>query len=402
MVITNSRSKSPFTERLKKRCITLCLFVVLVGVSSVLLPVDANNAAPPRSLNEIMAEVGAIMVDLYPLIVAQRAYTKEETVQFEQSLTRLSALFKESEPLITDKPDGYQVSYEFVSEYLKVLKTLLATRHIDYARGHLYALGEVCASCHTQDTTLRTLFGSLTRADFPSDYAFAELNYITREYDEAIEYYEKFLNSPGRRTELEIIQPLQRIITIYTQVENQPDKSIDTLKKYLSHPQHTKETRAELKNWINGLEELQKSGVAKRAPLTFEALQRYVEKYLGDVDKLSLQIESNAQEEVWRVWLRGQLYHYLNTRATQAEIPMLLYWLSVIDRSIAYNFFFSLAELYLKQCVLNYPQHPYAQRCFEEFKHYIGHTYSQQGFQIPPGIQKELEQMNKALSNASS
>ena len=77
---------------------------------------------------------------------------------------------------------------------------------------------------------------------------------------------------------------------------------------------------------------------------------------------------------------------------------MLLYWLAVVDRSIAYNFYFSLADLYLKQCVLKYPSHPYARHCFNEYGLYVDHMYVQQGEKIPPGIQQELRQMQNALS----
>jgi hypothetical protein len=71
----------------------------------------------------------------------------------------------------------------------------------------------------------------------------------------------------------------------------------------------------------------------------------------------------------------------------------------VIDRSIAYNFYFSLADLYLKQCVLKYPEHSYAQRCFDEYENYVDYNYVQYGEKIPPGIQQELIQMRKALQD---
>ena len=116
---------------------------------------------------------------------------------------------------------------------------------------------------------------------------------------------------------------------------------------------------------------------------------------------ISLNTQSTAQEEVTRVWLRGQLYHYLNTNPKENEIPILLYWLSVTDRSIAYNFYFSLADLYLKQCTLNYPDHPYAHRCFDEYKNYVYYTYQKHGVKIPQYIQVELIQMKNALSNST-
>lgn len=382
---------------MKKLVLILSLMLAIIGHSTI---TSAESSA--TSLNVIMTKVGKIMLDIYPLIVAQRALTSSEIEKLDEALSQLSDLFYASAPFIRQKPDGYQISYEFISHYLLVIKTVLHTSHIDYARSHLYALGEMCASCHTQDTTLRTLFSGIKREALPNDYAFAELNYITRDYDDAIEYYEKFLNSRGRKTELEIIQPLQRIVTIHTQLQNNPRKALQILEKYTAYKQHSPETLAELKGWISGLKKLVASGVSDIESITFNELQSYVEKYLGKPESLSLQIHSTAEEEVQRVWLRGQLYQYLNTRPKQDEVPMLLYWLSVLDRSIAYNFYFSLADLYLKQCVLKYPDHPYAPRCFEEYENYVDSTYIQQGEKIPPGIEREILEMRKALGKKLS
>lgn len=381
---------------------------ILLGFLTAVFDSTALPAAEPpaAALNRIMTQVGTITVEIYPLIVAKRAFTPQEITRLDDALSQMSTLFSAAAPFIGEKADSYQISYEFISRYLDVVKTVLRTSDIDYARTHLYALGEICASCHTQDTTLRTLFSGTTRDVLPDDYAFAELNYITRDYDDAVKYYEKFLDSPGRKTELNIIQPLQRIITIYTQVHNDPRQAIHILEKYTSYKQHTPETLAELNNWISGLQELEASGVSKTPTVRFATLQEYVAKYLGDYlhtkDHATAPKQSTAKQEVQRVWLRGQLYHYLNKQPEENEIPMLLYWLAVIDRSIAYNFYFSLADLYLKQCVLKYPTHPYAQRCFAEYENYVDYTYVQYGEKIPPGIQLELVEMQKALRKSPS
>ena len=367
------------------------------------LKTEVKFSAIPRhqNLNQIMTDIGRTMVEIYPLVVAKRVLKKPEIKTIDNALTKLANLFAAAEPFIDKKSDGYQVSYEFVSQYLKVVQSVLETQHIDYARSHLYALGEVCTTCHTQDSTLRTLFSGTTRNHFNSDFAYAEFNYMTRNYAEAVRYYEKHLTSHQEKTELAIIQPLQRIITIYTQVNNKPAKGIAILKKYLSLNDHTMDTEIQLKNWITGLEQLNKSGLINDKPVTFEMLKNYTYQYLGDLDNLNIEITSNAKQEVQRVWLRGQLYHYLNSNPPASEVPMILYWLAVADRSIAYNFYFSMTDLYLKQCVLKYPQHNYAHRCYREYREYMDYTYTRNGEPIPEGIKKELMELKMKLSEKS-
>ncbi len=346
-----------------------------------------------ENLNQIMTEIGKTMVEIYPLVVANRKLTSAETESITHALLQLSNLFAAAKPFINLKSDGYQISYEFVSEYLKVVKSVLENYPVDYARGYLYALGEICASCHTQDSTLRTLFSSTARDNFDNDYAYAEFNYMTRNYGEAIKYYDKFLATPEKKTELEIIQPLQRIITVYTQVNNRPADGITHLQKYLNLKDHTTETKIQLENWIHGLKELNMISVQGNRPVAFNELKQYVSEYLGNLDDLIMSNQWNADQEVQRVWLRGQLYHYLNRNPDASETPIILYWLAVVDRSIAYNFYFSMTDLYLKQCVLKYPKHPYARRCYQEYREYIDYTYTRNGDPIPEGIKNEIREI---------
>lgn len=380
-----------YLKFIAQRFVAIFIFASAWTQAAVAAPQPAGTQP---ELNKIMVQIGETMLDVYPLIVAQRKLMRNEIKKVTDSVDKLTALFKSAEPYIKLKTDGYQISYEFITEYLHVVQNILKTSHIDEARSHLYALGEICSSCHTQDSMLRTLFDKSQRSYFVNDYAFAEFNFITRNYDVAIEHYEKFLNSPSVETELQIIQPMQRVLTVHVQVRNNPDSGIAFLKKYEKLKQHTAETRNQLNAWKTGLKTLQATGVKKLGTLNFTALQGYVEKFMGSSSTIDVSKPVTGDEEIIRVWLRGRLYHYLNDKAVRDEIPKLLYWLSVIDRSIAYNFYFSLADLYLKQCVIKFPKHPYARHCLSEYKAYIKHNYENN---IPSGIRKEMQQMEKAL-----
>ena len=374
------------------------LIIILFTISlSFTHTISAAEKDAVPNLNAIMIKIGVIMVDIYPIFVAKRVLTEAEVRKIKESISQMKQLFQQAESSIKTRPDGYQVSYDFISQYLAVVEDVITSRSIDLARSYLVAIGEICVSCHTQDTTLRTLFAGTTRDHFEDDYAYAEMNYMTRDYDTAITYYEKYLNAPGRKTELGIILPLQRMVTIHTQIRNQPGEGVKLLKKYKSLKDHTPDTKAELQGWIAGLNALEANGVGDIKQISFETLAKYANQFLGNITPLTSARQATAEEEVERVWLRGQLYHYLNQRAKADEIPKLLYWISVIDRSISYSYYFSLADIYLKQCVLEYPEHVYAKRCLAEYKTYMHYNYTRRGLKIPSGIREELAEMEKAL-----
>ncbi len=366
------------------------------------LPTAAQekSAAPPVTINETMAQIGEVMVGLFPLIVAKRELDGAQQAAVKADVARLIELFRQASPAIEQRAETYQVSYRLVVDYLESVQRILVNDDFDRGRGELYGLGPICASCHTQDTRLRTFFIGAGRARFPDDFSFAEFNYLTRNYDEAERYYDIYLSSPQPQTELDVIQPLQRLVTIYTQIRNQPGRGADKLAQYESIKTHTEETKQQLRGWVEGMRVLAKAGLGGVNQPDFKALAGYVSRYVGDLDR-PLPIHVKPEQEVARVWLRGQLYRYLANRASPDEVPSLLYWLAVTDRAIGYDYYFSLADLYLKDCVFNYAASPVAQRCFAEYTEYVNYSYSgSAGEFVPPEVKDELERMQRVLRDA--
>jgi len=367
-------------------------------ISATALADNAPVSNPALSLHQTMAEIGDAMVDIFPLIYAKRELGKEEQKKFGQDLTRMVGLFQAFGSSMDQMSGTYQVSYQYVMKHMNDTKNAYDTGDIEKARSQLYALGAICSSCHVQDTKYRTIFKVTSRKRFDDDFSYAELNYVTRNYSEALKYYDKYLTSKTLSTEMDIIQPLQRLIIIYTQIYGTPDEGAKQLKKYLAIKKHTPETKSHLKKWIDGLKILVSKGARKYQDIDFKAVENYVKQYLGPLDEITAVSEVTPEEVVVRVWLRGLLYHYLGSNPSKDEVPKLLYWLSICDRSIDFNFYFSLADLYLRDCILNHSEHPYAKRCFDEYNAYVIFSYTgSAGTYIPSEIQRELDQLQSAI-----
>jgi len=374
------------------------ILIYFVLFSSVFICNARAGEVGDKKLNQLMTEIGMTMTDIFPLIVAKRKLSRDEQSQLKEAVARLSTFFKQAKPFIDTKSSSYQVSYDFILEHLAKTERSFQNNNIAYTRKRLYALGNICASCHTQDNRLRTLFSSISRQKFQDDFSFAEFNYITRDYNQAVKYFDKYLRSDERKTELEIMMPMRRLITINTQIFDTPGIAAQQLAEYRQLKEHTKKTKKYLEAWIASLKSLRASRVKAVERVEFATLEKYVAKYIGDDDQASAELFSTPEQEVSRVWLRGQLYHYLNTNPPTEEVPAILYWLSICDRSVGYDFYFSLADLYLKQCVLDHPSHPYAQRCYKEYKDFIEISYSgSAGTFIPPELEDELSELRQVL-----
>jgi len=373
------------------------IFGILL-VSCLLL---GTAQARDTKLNTLMSQIGAEMTALYPLIYAQRKLTQTEIATVTSRLERMSTLFTQVGPHIKKRSTTYEISYEFIKPHLTEIIGAFKTKNTNYARSRMYGIGAICTSCHTQDTHLRTMFGGSSRNSFSSDYTYAEFNYLTRDYQKTEIFLDKHLKSDKHKTELQIIKPMQRLITIYTQIYDRPGDGAMLLRKYQDLRDHTPQTKAALKGWINGLTELAKTGVDKQKAPDFQTLETYVKKYLGKLDQPLPELFLDEDEQISRVWLRGQLYHYLNRKPKPDEIPKILYWLSICDRSIDYNFYFSLADLYLKDCIKNHSSHPYAKKCYAEYKEFVTTAYTGSGGTfLPIEVEDELFELKRMLKTA--
>ncbi|WP_455204553.1 hypothetical protein [Kaarinaea lacus] len=355
----------------------------------------------PETLNQTMSEIGDVMAEIYPLVFANRAITKEESSKLGHDLAYLELLFRNAESHFALKSNSYRISYRFILDYLKNTKQIFDTGDTDGARAHFYAFGEICVSCHTQDSKLTTLFATAKRHKFNDDLSYADFNFATRNYDLAIKYYDKHLYSSRPKTELSIIQPLQRLITIYVQVQNNPKMALTQLKKYQNLKDHTAETKQQLQQWMIGLKNLENTTVRKSANPDFSTLKNYAVQIL-EVDAQSHIVkETQAQQEIASLWLRGILYRYLTSKTPLGEVPHILLWLAKCDRQLSYNYYFSLADLYLKECILGYSSEPVAQQCFDEYNNHVVSVYStSSGTDIPLELQLELQALREAITTA--
>ena len=93
----------------------------------------------------------------------------------------------------------------------------------------------------------------------------------------------------------------------------------------------------------------------------------------------------------------GVLSHYLNDKPQSKLAPQILFWLGVADKQLGSTYLFSLGDLYLKECIQQYPKSTFAKKCYREYEDNLIFGYSgSSGTDIPEDEKKELARL-KAL-----
>ncbi|MDH5328077.1 MAG: hypothetical protein OEZ68_19340 [Gammaproteobacteria bacterium] len=354
-------------------------------------PPQIGKQSKGASINQTMAQIGTTLMDLYPYILDQDSdHMLENRGLIATQVNRLIFLLKSAQPHFLHRSKTFQVSYDVLIGHLSETQKAIARDNMRYAYSLLNEVSSICSSCHTQDQRQRTLFKDGKRARFNSDFQFAEFNFLTRNYPVAVRYYEKTLQNQSK-DQRKNMMALDRVLTIYVQVQNQPGTAARFFEKYKDTDNVDALTKRSMQQWIPALRQLDKNKTG--ANPNFTQLEQEVHEYLGSLQEAGATLAPTKTQKVFHLWLQGRLYRYLST-ATATEVPKLLYWLALNARATKHSYYFSLADLYLKQCMLEYSRHDYARKCFEEYKESVEFSYSGSiGTHIPQEVQQELNRL---------
>lgn len=356
------------------------------------------KAQSEKSLNEVMTKIGNVMVELYPLIFTDRILTPGQNKKINQLAEQLHTYFKNAKPHIQKKSPTYQMSYQLMSDYLSAVVDKDNPFSTEQVKSRLSTLSDFCISCHTQDNKFRTLFNDNQDKHFTSSLARAEFNYATRNYTKAHEYYEKHIIFNPKLTDNDELRALFKILSIYTQILNQPEKALKAFTQIEKEKPFSKEVVKYISEVKLALIDLKTEHANEEDLLSYRDIEKYVAIYIGGVNARQGIIYSTPREEVQRLWLRGHLFRYLSHNPKPNEIPNILYWLALCDRSLGHGYDYTLADFYIKQCITHYSSHPVAQRCFDEYKDYLKFYYTTPNEPILPfEVNDELKKLERYL-----
>ncbi len=375
----------------------LLLTFLLIGQS---LATNQIVVAKDLTINQDMTKIGQTMTDLLPIIVNNKRFSLPSNQELiGKDIDRLIDLFAKVGPHFDAKSITYRVSYDVMFKHLQTTQSAHRTHNLVYTQALLRELVSICTSCHTQDNQSRTLFLGATRDTFDSDYHYAEFNYLTRNYPIAIEYYKRYLQAPRAEiSEEKVLDTLRNLLIMQVQINQDPADALSTLTPYADSPKLSAYSRQTLHEWITGLYQLKKQPLPTKQQVSFKTIETLVHKYLGSLAEAGSSTIPEKPKQVLYIALRGLIYYELAQHPTEAQTPQLLYWLAVVDRSTRNSFYYSLSDLYLKECIVNYSKFPVAKNCYDEYEDYMLFSYSgSQGTSLPTDIQQEMDRLRKVV-----
>lgn len=363
----------------------------------IVLPPASMAAEFEPALNEEMTGIGAILSGLLnEKVLADPAATIRRLDQLGEGFARF-------EPHTRDRGPAFRLTWKTMIEQIdrtrETVERGVATR--ETLNNLVHGIATACAGCHTQDDRAQALsFGKLSlTADDPLQRA--RFRFVTRDYAAALKDYDVFLDDrPRLAYEMGVLDALEGELTIFAQIYRDPERGVRHFRKRLDRSGNSmsKQIRTDIEAWIRGFDEVRRAKLKPFEP-DWADISSYAKRYIQPHE--GIPVARTEQEKVVYLWLRGLLHEYVQAHPDDPNMPSLLYWLAIVDRVLDYNLYYSLADLYLKECITRYPSTDTATQCYEEYRRYVAFAYSGSGGEnIPTEVVDELGRLYQLIEHA--
>lgn len=342
------------------------------------------------------------MMELKKYINSEEKFLKPENdAEIRKNLKGLADTAKDAVHDPQLKKVGYSVSREVLEEHFKEAERIYRLGNKRYARWMLNSALGICVSCHTQlPSQSRTWVNDLELGqNFASDFDQAEFYFATRAFDKASNLFHKIITGyPANKVKTEDLETaLERQLAYYARVKRSPTLGLERFEQYQKLSKAPEYLEKNIRAWAALFREWKKENPLDPRFATEEQIQAYAEKSLSKElwDKM---VDAENPRLVTYLKLSGILYEYLQLNPKSKLIPNILYWLAICDRNLKNNFFYSLADVYLKECIVKYPKSKVAKDCYKEYEENLIASYSgSSGTNIPPDVEADLAKLKKLV-----
>jgi tetratricopeptide (TPR) repeat protein len=338
---------------------------------------------------------------LKPFIVSEAAF--KDPKNFETIDKALVNMVEASRKINHDEKiqrSGFQISAKVLTQQLNETEMVFKVGNKDYSMWMLKSTLGVCMNCHTQLPSVSTHLTTLNQAHILSNpFEEAEFLFVIRNFDEAMKLYRGALNGyPKNVVSVDSLEKaIYRQLFYYVRVKRDFPELIKVLDEDLKNAQLPRN----LQKKLEGLKAAAVSMKTEPYPVFTGTQEGELRKHVEG--KLQAELSGkfdfgSPRRELEYLKISSVLFEYLEQNPATPLKPDILYWLSFCESRYSHQLLYSMPELYLKQCVLEFPKNPVAKKCLTEYQDLVTMAYSGSGgTHVPPEVAKEIKVMQELV-----
>lgn len=331
-----------------------------------------------------------------PYLVNEQVFTSakgRETIN--ESLKNLSSKIKSPPPGLKQSP-GFRITYGLLADHLQKTQQAFDSGEMEYARMRVNGIGNLCAACHMQAPKIShfSAFEFVTERNKTVTFENAEFLFVIRRYDEVLPMLDKLVREYPKSsiTSDQLNEAYRRKLAIFARVFKDPNAAIENLNQDLKNKEIPVDVRRNIESWLTTLNDWKKEKVDPSKLKTPELIQ-YVSKNLPK--DLGRKIAPGSPQLLQVLRLSGLLYERLYRDDEGDQTQALLYYLAQCERSLAPLYWYSVNEIYLKECIVQYPKKSYSKKCYDAYREGMQERYF--GRPMPEGVTLSLEALRRYL-----
>lgn len=363
----------------------------------------AEAAATPAPASSTV-QTKVIMSQFLDQLNAVKKYMTSETrfsdpknmLEISEHLKQFGQIADASmhDPLL--QMDNFKMSRDVLVKHIHETEKVFKEGNKSYARWMLNSTIYMCMSCHTQmPSEDKRLLLTKDGKNYFTQFEQAEFLFASRNFTEASRIYDQVIRGSLKDDAADVERALRRQVAYFARIKRAPKEAISLFNEYLKIKNMPEFLTRDISNWISQFEQWNKEKMINPEQATDKEIQRFVSEHL-ELDKKS-KVNSVNAGLVNYLHISGVLYEYLQTHPKTKIKAQVLYWLALCDRSVERNFFFSLADLYLRECIVNHAADPIAKKCYVEYEKETTLGYSgSRGVDVPDSVRRDLKAL-KAL-----
>lgn len=363
--------------------------------------VEPVKKSKPLETKELMEQFLLQLVSLKKYFVSEDKFVDpKNSIEISSHLKEFADLAKQTKHDPRLNQENFKFSRHVLQDHITDTERVFRLGNKSYARWKLASTVSVCMSCHSQMPAANRSFGEFGNFKiFSSEFDQAEFLFATRAFDKSFELYDKIIDGyPKNKFQPEQVETsLERQLAYFSRIKRDPKEALVRMKAHQKNKELPEYLRRNVAAWISQFENWDKQAVFDLKTATDQQVIDFAKSNIEAKWNSKMMGASNPKLVTF-LRVSGVLFEYLQTHPQSKAVPEVLYWLSICDRSINNTVFYSLADLYLRECIVNYPAQPIAKKCYKEFEEetILGYTGSS-GTHLPAEVRADLDRLKKLV-----
>lgn len=337
------------------------------------------------------------MAKVTPYLSTTEAFTsKEGKAAIGPALESLAKKVR-NPPTKLKESTGFRITFGLLADHIQKTKAVYDKGEMEYARLRLNGMTNLCASCHTQTPEKRknSLFPPIDDLTAKVNFDNANFLFVIRRYEQALAQFDSLIRGyPDSGLQSDLLGDVfRRKVAVFARVYRDPKGAVESLRLDLKNGKLPSDIRDNVLQWIAGFEKMAKD---KTDPAKF-ATPKLIEYVSARMPKeMNRKIPTGDPQLLNLLYLSGLMYERLFEEPNSPQTQELLYYLAILERSLAPVIWYSVSEVYLKECVVAFAPSTSSKRCLDAYEAGMRERFF--GRNIPEPIQNSIDALKEYLA----